>query len=82
MSDMVKVKVLRMHTGDTGTHVEGDVYDTSKEHAALLADRRLVTIVGEAKAEPRAPANKAQPAPPNKSEPAAPASKGRRPKAN
>lgn len=68
MSDLVTVKVRRMHTNDLGNHVEGDTYKTTKQHAALLAGRQIVDIVdGAAKAE-RAPANKAlSGAPENKS---------------
>ncbi|MDB5733229.1 MAG: hypothetical protein JWQ03_3124 [Variovorax sp.] len=66
MTDTVKVKVLRAHSGDYGSKAEGDTYETSRGHANALAGQNLVKVLGE-KAE-EAPANKSEPAPANKAE--------------
>ncbi len=77
MSDTVKVKVMRMHSGDAGIHMEGEVYETSPIHAKQLG--RLVEIV-DTKEGPVAEAKAAQP-PANKSE-TVPANKAETPPAN
>lgn len=66
MSDTVTVKVLREHSGDLGHHVEGDVYETTVQHARELKHQGLIAF-DDAKAE-EAPLNKLEPAPANKAE--------------
>ena len=56
MAHSVQVKVLRLHSGDAGQHVEGSVYATHQTHARELAARGLVEIIDPAPAPPPPPA--------------------------
>jgi len=81
MSDLVKVKVLRAHTNDLGTHVEGDEYETTKQHAKLLGDRNIVSVLDEVPDAPAPAEGKADEAPENKAITTAPANKSGKGKA-
>jgi hypothetical protein len=70
MSDIVTVKVLREHSGDSGHHAENSTYPTTLAHARELRAQGLAAFdETKAKADETRDADQSEPTPANKAEP-------------